>query len=241
MDSVYTAPLEIRFSQCDHSGHLGLDHACSLCMDLAGAHAALLGCGVAQLARQGRWWVAVKTLLRLERRPALGQLCQASTWPEPPGRVSSCRDYLLQCGDETLLRARTEWAVLDGAGRLQAARELYAPELRFAPERALDRPFRRFPGTFPDPPFADYRVRSTDIDLAGHMNNAAYVRMLLGLFSTAELDAQPLRELELHYRAAAYEGETLLLRRRDTPEGLELEATKPAGEAVLLARLLRQA
>ena len=237
MENIYTAPLEIRFSQCDHSGRLGAEQAFLLCMDLAGTHAARLGCGVGQLAERGLHWVAVKTLLRLHRVPALGELCTASTWPEAPGRVRNCRNYLLRAGDETLLAARTEWAVLDEAGRLQPVRPLYDPDMCFETARALEQPFHRFAGAFPDAPGAEYRVRSTDIDLAGHMNNAAYVRMLLGLYSTAELDARPLRELELHYRAAAREGDRLLLRRRAVEGGTELQAAAPEGPVILLAYL----
>lgn len=72
MDNIYTAPVEIRFSQCDHSGRLGAEQAFLLCMDLAGAHAARLGCGVGLLAARGLHWVAVKTLLRLYRPPRWG-------------------------------------------------------------------------------------------------------------------------------------------------------------------------
>lgn len=239
MENIYTAPLEIRFSQCDHSGRLGAEQAFLLCMDLAGIHAARLGCGVGQLAERGLHWVAVKTLLRLRRAPALGELCTASTWPEAPGRVRNCRNYLLRAGDETLLAARTEWAVLDGTGRLQPVRPLYDPDMCFETARALEQPFHRFAGAFPDAPGAEYRVRSTDIDLAGHMNNAAYVRMLLGLYATAELDA--LRELEFHYRASSREGETLRLFRRETEAGTEYRAANAADETVLLARLTWEA
>lgn len=152
--------------------------------------------------------------------------------------MRSCRDYLLRAGDEVLLAARTEWAVLDTSGHLQPVRALYDPALRYETALALEAPFHRFAGAFPDAPCAEYRVRSTDIDLAGHMNNAAYVWMLLGLYATAELDA--LRELELHYRAPSREGETLRLYRRETEAGTEYRAVGAAEETVLLARLRRE-
>ena len=238
MNEIYEKPVTIRMSQCDFSGRLGPSQALDLCMDLAGEHAAVLGNGVPAMRDRGLFWVAVKTLLRFGRMPGIGETVTLRTWPETPGRMRCDRDYLLLAGDEVLLEGRTEWTVLDAAtGGLHAMRDgVYAPDQTYSAARALDGPFHRFTGAFEGEPFARYTVKSTDVDLAGHMNNVAYLRMLLSLQSIAARAAHPLREVELHYRSACYEGNELLLRRRAADGAEELQAARADGEVILLAR-----
>lgn len=238
MNEIFSKDIEVLLSQCDHRGRLGVSQTFDLFMDLAGEHAAILGNGVPEMTARGLFWVAVKTRVRLCRAPAVGERCTALTWPETPGRMRCERDYLLRAGEEILAAGKTEWTILDTVrGGLHAMRDgIYAPDQTYAQETALEGPFHRFLGGFEGKPFADYRVRSTDVDLVGHMNNVAYVRMLLGLFSTTERDAHPLRELEVHYRNACHEGDRLLLRRRAGDRGEEFQAALEDGTLILLAR-----
>ena len=239
MDNTLTQSFAVRTSQCDHQGRLGIAATLDCFMDIATVHSELLGCGIPALRAKGRFWVAVKTRLRLYRQPALGEICDCETWPEAPGLRKSERDYLLRVGDELVAAGRNEWTILDrGTGGPCAMREgVYPENLPLRTDAAMEGSYHRFLGPFPEEPFAEYQIRSTDIDLAGHMNNVAYLRMLLGCISTAEQNAHPLREAELHYRASAYEGQTLLLRRRPGPRGMEYQAALPDGTLILLARL----
>lgn len=81
-------------------------------------------------------------------------------------------------------------------------------------------------------------MRSTDIDLGGHMNNAAYVRAFAGAFSSEEWKALRVHEAEAASRAPCYEGDTLRLQRRSADGALELRASLPGGKTVLHARVL---
>ncbi|MBR1659529.1 MAG: hypothetical protein IJ705_04360 [Oscillospiraceae bacterium] len=238
-EPILKKELTITASQCDHTMRLGVPQSFELCMDLAGEHAEALGNGIVSMMERGLFWVAVKTRLRLFRRPGILETVQAETWPEAPGRLRGDRDYVLRSGGETLLAAKTEWTILNTeSGGLWSPREgIYAPEMKFCAERCCPEPYHRFTEQEGWAPFADYTVRSTDIDMGGHMNNAAYVRMLAGLFSTQERSARELREAEVHYRASCYEGETLRIERRDVGGALEMRASVEE-RLVLLARFI---
>ena len=232
--------LTVFASHCDSTSRLSVPGAFDLCMDLAGEHAEALGNGIGSMMERGLFWVAVKTKLRFFRRPALLERVTAVTWPEPPGRMRGNRDYVLSAGGETLMAGKTEWTILDTAnGGLRSPREgIYGPGMVFCAETCCPEPFHRFRDGFDAPPFAAYTVRSTDIDMGGHMNNVAYVRMLCGLFSVAEWNAMDPKEVEVHYRAQAHEGDTLLLQKRAAEDGaIELRAAPEDGATVLLARI----
>ena len=85
--------------------------------------------------------------------------------------------------------------------------------------------------------FARYTVRSTDIDLGGHMNNVAYVRAIAGAFSCDEWQKMDIRELEIAFRAPCYEGDTLVWQKR-ADDALSLRAALPNGKTIVLARIV---
>ena len=118
-------------------------------------------------------------------------------------------------------------------------RDVFSEELEMAPTAEFDAPFARI-----DPNFTaaevlgSYQVRSTDIDLGGHMNNAAYLKAVLGLLDTKALKAMPQREIDVIFRAPCFEGETLSILRRETEGGWELAVLRPDAKPAVLLRAL---
>lgn len=239
MQSVLKKDWTILASDCDAGGKLGVVQTFDIFMDLAAEHAETLDNGIHAMMARGLYWTAVKTRSRFLRRPELMERIEISTWPEAPGRLRNDRHYLFTQGDEVLVTGKTEWTVVDFKnGGLHSPRELIYPEaLEFSAERADGDPFHRFRDGAPWEAFGEYTVRSTDIDLGGHMNNVAYVRMLAGRFTVAEWAALPLREAEMHYRASCYEGDVLALQKRTAEDGATELRALSGKEQIFLARL----
>lgn len=239
MQSVLKKDYTVLASDCDGSGRLGVPQAFDIFMDIASENAEALDNGIPAMMARGLYWTAVRTRARFYRRPELMERITVSTWPEAPGRLRNNRQYLFTKGDEVLVTGKTEWTIVDFKnGGLYSPRELiYHEAVEFSAERADADPFHRFTDGMPWEALGDYTVRSTDIDLGGHMNNVAYVRMIAGLFRAQEWNALPLREVETHYRASCYEGDALTLQQRTAEDGaMELRALS-GGEQVFLARL----
>ncbi len=239
MAEKYARELTVLPGACDSAGLLGIPDTVGLFMDIAARHAEALGCGIGALGPRGLFWLTVRTRVRFFRRPGMMEALTLETWPEPPSRLRANRDYLLRKGDEILAAGRTEWTVLDtGSGKPVAPGTVFPAGLDFARDTVWEEPFARLR----DEPLEElgrYTVRSTDIDLGGHMNNAAYVRALAGQFSCRVWQAMDLRELEIAYRASCYEGETLIWQSRREEDGsLSLRGAKEDGQTAVLARLL---
>ena len=138
-----------------------------------------------------------------------------------------------------MIEATSEWVILDrNTGRLYLLDKLYAPDFEFYSKKILPEPFYRFTSKFEGEPFAEYTVRSIDIDFEGHMNNVAYVRALFGLFSRAELEKLDPHEIEFNYKAPCFEGDRLLWYKLEKEDGLELCAKKDDGTDIFFARLI---
>ncbi len=226
-------------SMCDSAAVLGVPDTFALFMDAATEHACILGCGIDALAPRGLFWLTVRTRVRFLRRPKMLERVTLTTWPEPPGKLRANRDYTLSRGGELLAAGKTEWAVLDqNTGRLRPAADVFAPDFDFRPEAVWPEPFTHMPDA-PLDEFSRYAVRSTDIDLGGHMNNAAYVRALAGAFSCEDWQKLNVRELEIAFRAPCHEGDELRLEKREDGGALALRAALPDGKTIVLARIVR--
>ena len=238
MDLVYEQKLIIGPSSTDADRLLSHHAAFNLLQDTAAIHAARLGIGLNALEQRSLYWVIVKIKTVFERRPGLGEKVVLRTWPEKPGALRCNRSYEIRRGEELLIRGRTEWAVMNTATHaLTPAAGLFPAELPFDRPPACAEPFARIPDKFEGvAPFDTYRVRSTDIDVGGHMNNAAYLRALFGAFSNRELQALRPQTVDVSFRASCFEGEELCFFRRETENGPDLRIARGA-DTILLARM----
>ena len=238
MEAKLQREMTVLPSVCDLEAKLSVADVFGLFMDIAAAHADALGVGADAMISRGLFWLTVKTKVRLYRRPRLMERITVHTRPLVPEKIRSIREYRLTCGGELLAEGKTEWAVMEiQSGRIHPMADVFSAELELGKEPEMTAPFQRIPPDFSsDELLGTYKVRSTDIDLGGHMNNVAYLRAILGCLPGKELKALPQAEVEIAFRAPCFEGENLEIRRRVTSEGWDFAALKPDGTPAVLVR-----
>lgn len=238
MVEKYSKTVTILPSQVDPTGRLSVPHTFDLFMDTATEAAEALGVGWNFLRRQGMFWITVKTRARFVDRPRLLDVVEVSTWPERPDGRRCNRHYEIRRDGELLAQGKTEWAIVDMRTLKQQEIARLLPEgLTYAHAPACTEPFPMIDETFPDEPFAEHRVTCTDIDMARHMNNVAYIRAVMDGFSVKTWQALDVRQMDIIFRASAHEGNTLLLQRREGPDGLDIRGSLPDGGTVFLSRI----
>ncbi len=225
----------IPISRCDFDGVLGIPETFSLFMDLATEHACSIDLGIGTLGKKGLFWLAVRTRIKFFRRPKIEEKVTLSTWPQKPFRMRNDRSYLISKDDEHLVEGKTEWAVLDTeTNKLIRAEQIYPEGLIFE-EAVFSDPFERVRDTFEEADkFAEYTIRSTDIDLGGHMNNSAYLRALFSSLSREDRKSAEISEIDVRFVTPSYEGETLSLYRRTNENKTEYAMKTQDGATVLL-------
>jgi len=239
MRGYYERPLTILPSMCDATAKLGVPNAFALFMDLATEHAETLGIGMNGLMKQGLFWLTVRTRIRFIDRPALTETVTLRTWPEKPERSRCNRDYAILRGDRIIVAGKTEWMIMNlKTNRLHPVDGVFPADLEILEDKVLPEPFARMTDDFDGADsLGSYTVRSTDIDLGGHMNNAAYVRAIAGAFSSKEWQAMDIREMEVAFRSPCFEGETLEIQRRANDAGTDVRLSRD-GKTIVLARIL---
>ena len=238
MLEIYQKKLIISPSNADSTGRMSYPAAFSIFQDMAAEHAEFMNLGFAAMAEKNRFWLTVKTKILFYRRPVMAENVTVSTWLEPPEKIRCNRNYDIQSNGEILVAGKTEWAVMDTEKHTLVPISMVYPEsLKYEKAPGFTEHFARIPDCFEQSEAVeDYPVRSTDIDVGGHMNNAAYLRALFGSFTCAELQAGEISSIDAVFRKPAYEGDVLTLQRKTTENGMILRYSNN-GETVFLAKI----
>lgn len=235
----FSTQITVMPSQTDFINRLGYYETFRLFMDLANMHAEKLGVDQLTLMNRSLFWLTVKTRIRFYRRPGMSCRVEGQTWPVRPLSLRTDRCYRLLDDEGPLAEGRTEWAIMDlSKGRLANLADLFPTELEFNEESF---PIEDFPRIMPaDDTYevkGTYKVTSSDIDMGQHMNNAAYVRALLGMFSVQELRDMDIKEITVVFKTSAHEGDVLSMPLKRTGNTIDTGLYFQDGKPALLARI----
>ena len=174
--------IRIPLSTADNTNRIGIVGIFNTFMDLATEHGDMLGVGMDKLASKGLIWVAAKTRIKINERPKMLQPVTVATWPETPSKIRFNRYYTIAAEGRYLVEGKTEWAILDlNSGRPHKLDETYPVHMQHWDEVVCEGSFTRISTDFEGcDTLGSYTVCSADIDVSQHMNNAAYIRDVLG-------------------------------------------------------------
>ena len=237
MKKKYSREILITPGLCDYSARLGVGYIFTLFMDIASEHAERLGMGKDAMLARDLFWITVKTKVHIIKRPPMMTETSLETWPAVPGRHLCNRYYVLRSGDEVLAEGRTEWAVMNIKKQsLENISALYPLDIVPEGESVCDEPVARLSRDITDcEKIGAYTVKSTDIDIGGHMNNVAYVFAVLSLFSVAEQKDMRITDMEVSFAAQCFEGDVLTAYKRITDKGTEVLLTREDGTVAFMA------
>ena len=230
----------IPISQCDNKSQLNITGIFNIFMDLATEHGDEIGVGMDKLAKKGLFWVASKTKIKINSKPAMLDKVYAATWPETPNRIRCNRYYYIKDDNQLMVEGKTEWIMVDAAsGRPSKIEGVYPDGFEHCPDVVCDEPFSRLGTHFEEcEKLAEYTVCSTDIDVSQHMNNVAYIRAVMGAFSTKEIEQMNIKEIEVAYRAQCYEGEQLSFLIKNEENCREIGIIKQDGTTACVVRIV---
>lgn len=234
MDGIFKRDLIVTPDYCGASGALSPLAAFTIFQGIAAQHAEVLGVGSSAMAEKGEFWLTVHTRVDLFERAYLMDELTVRTWAESCGErdVRTYRSYTLTRGETVIARGKTEWAILGPEQKIIRFGDSGFPkDYPFPAETAIPEKLQRFHERFEEGDvFARYAVRPTDIDLGRHMNNVAYVRLLLDCFTAKELASGDIRSVELHYSTPCFEGEELTVYKKAEGGCCRIGIVKPDGK-----------
>lgn len=219
------------FGDCAPSGRVRLDAVARWLQDVAYAD-------VTDADLEDRAvWVVRRTRIRVQRFPRFGQAYSVATFCSGLGRMwAERRTSITRCGDgDGDVEAVTLWVHLDPFNwRPIPLSEEEASVYRTAAGGRRVTARLRHPAPTGEEQRSAWSFRATELDIAGHINNAAYWQPLeeelLGHLEPERIDA------EVEFRGPSLPGEKLVLR-----DGARRWITGADGEihaSILLADLV---
>lgn len=109
----YSEEIDIRGHYTDLEGRLIMKSLCDLFNDVANVQTYALKIDVPTLNEQGLTWMLHKLHILINRMPEQGENVTLETWPSGIDRLFAIRDFRMVAGEEVLLRATSEWMVID--------------------------------------------------------------------------------------------------------------------------------
>ena len=236
LTNYFEKELYIDPSLADADGLLSRYETFNIFMNVADAHAGSMGVAWRDISPRDLFWLTVKTKIVFEERPKLGDTVTLATWVEEPTRLRGDRNYEMRQGDRVLVRGRTEWAVLNTKiMKLVPIDDVYPEGLDYSRPSACPEGFTRIRDRFDaSDRYAEYTVRSTDIDVGHHMNNAKFVQALLGTFSNEELREMRPKSFDVLFRNSVYEGDVLAFYKQPAETGFDIRVARESDDMTAL-------
>ncbi|MDL2236707.1 hypothetical protein LJC56_02600 [Christensenellaceae bacterium OttesenSCG-928-K19] len=174
--------------------------------ELAEDHATKVGAGRIYLGEtMGLAWVLTRVYLKMYRYPCLGDTITVATWPLKPTKLTFLRHFkMTDSTGDTLGVASSQWVLFDINDRI-LRRTAIIGDYPYDPDAPT---MLEEPGKIKLPPDMEFKetrkVRYSDVDMNGHMNNTKYLNWICELFPSEHLKTKRIDEIKLNYIAEPY-------------------------------------
>jgi medium-chain acyl-[acyl-carrier-protein] hydrolase len=208
----YRATFEIYFHDADRTGFATLPAVCRYLQAAAIKHGRSAGTSFDHVASRNLAWVYSRFHIQMQAFPRYGETIVVGTWRSGVEGTFAFREYAVRDSEDNPLGAATaSSALIDKSTRKPVAvpddiRNMVSSE----PGHAVAAPFAKLPAMTD----AEYRrvfpVRTSDIDINGHVNNISYLDWIIeGVPEEVLLDMRPY-EAAVEFRAEAFYGQSVV-------------------------------
>lgn len=181
MPLVYTATVGVRHHELDAWGRVCPAAHLRTVAEIAVDASTAAGFGPAWYDALGAHWIVRRTRARFHRPVGRDATCVVKTWVADFRRVRSRRCYEIRVDEALAVEAESDWVLIDVASGRPRRIPPDVERAFDAPSGAASTPRDDWDATLP--PVTPLRtaaaVRFTDLDALGHVNNAAYMDVLV--------------------------------------------------------------
>ncbi len=190
----------ISWHDVDFSGYLSIYSLFNFAQETAWKHAEDLGFGFEKLGNQNLAWVLFGMRIKmLSTLPKWQEELIIQTQPKGITGMFANRDYrMLNAQNQLIAVGSSNWVIIETETRRPQRLDHVFDSLRFS-EQVENLVSRLKPrGDFPFL-LNTYKVKTSDIDYYGHVNNAKYIAWISDLYTPEELKKFPLEEILVNF------------------------------------------
>ena len=219
---MYTKEYHIGSNDVDQFLELKLSSFFKMMQDIATEHAEILDIGKGQTIDKGLYWVITRVELDIIRMPRYLETVKLTTYPGDDMRFIFPRYFYLEDQDgNTIMRVSSVWMVLRKENRQPALNPFEGrkfPEEHLPDELALP---KKCSGN-PSIKIESRKVRYSDIDLNGHLNNTKYIDYIIDIHDSDFYKKNRIKHFLINYEKELLDNDVLdLYSDNNKPEAIK--------------------
>ena len=192
--AIWTEEYDVTSFLVDFRKRLSLPGLLNLLQESAWRHAAHLGHGYEETRSVGTSWVLFRQLLQMDAWPAWEDRLSIRTWLRPPTTVVVTRDFELSVGGQAVGQAAAHWLTIDHQTRRPSPLPFTKDGSLFRQDGHLTIEPKKLQVSQELQKLTDFQVRTSDLDMNGHVNNTRFAQWVL--------DSLPLEAHKAHRGAS---------------------------------------
>lgn len=208
--STYSETSLLTAGQCGAEGVMPVTLLVARAIEVATAHANILGIGYADLRQFNLAWVLSRMSVEVLRYPSINETYTVMTWIESFSRRFSERNFTVtDAQGNAVAYMRSVWAAVDVKNRSMGDLGLLGDKQ--IPMPGTDCPIEKFrraqPTGYEATKVRNYRFQYCDIDFNRHVNSVKYLNIVLNSWPLDVFDSLAIKRLDVAYMAECRFGE----------------------------------
>lgn len=220
MDKIYKKEYFVSANESNPEGELAVNVLVSTIIEVATAHANVLGIGNPVMKELNAGWVLSRLTIDMGYYPKVNSSFTVLTWVNSWNRHFSVRDFeILDENGNTAGFARSIWMVLNTVSHENfGLSHLTLKEDMITERECPVVPPRKHTEVTPNLPGKLYTFQYNDIDFYRHVNTVRYITLILNSFSLEAFDKLFMQRLELSFLHEGNFGERIEIKRCENRE-----------------------
>lgn len=200
---IFERKYSINIFNTDLTGKLSAGSLFSFFEDIAGRHASVLGWGRDNLMSGGNFWALSRMMVKIDRMPAALEEIILRTWPRGTDSIYALRDFeMYDDQGKVIASATSSWIIVDYNTRKvqRPDKTLSLLNIEFPEKKAVGTNAGKIqPVPADGQTVTSMIVRTEDIDVNHHVNNARYVTWVMNSYPTGQIMSQVPSIIEVNY------------------------------------------
>jgi acyl-ACP thioesterase len=211
LKKIWKEEYPIYWYDTDRHGNLKMSAVANYLQESAWRHANHMGFGYEDAQKRKEFWVIISMMIRMTGMPEWGTKIAVETWPKGTDRLFAFRDFKIMDTNGNVIGAATSaWMILDQETRRPKSVDIVKPMLHLATHQdvlegnpPMLSPLREIRYIEPR------KVRFTEVDQNGHVNNIRYIDWSLDALSPEWHRHHQIKTLVINYLSEVKEDEML--------------------------------
>ena len=200
-DLLFVLPKEVTSVDTDFNLDVKLSTLFSYFQEVSSLHSEILGVGKSETIDKNMNWVIARFLVEIIKMPRYGDKLKIKTYPGSNNKLFFYRHYIItDSKDNVMVRANSVWLLVDGTTR----------QLKRDPFNGMSFPIMKMDDELANPDkvvgeASNYlysrKVRYSDIDLNGHLNNIRYIELIQDSFDLNFYKQNKIKSFLINYNS----------------------------------------